>query len=103
MSTHNIYSFKEDRKENPQLFPFASWPGAKINPQWLELPMSKKNFHSPKEFRATELRLYTEIVLTRSDCVSGNKVIFQQILIKLTFGIENYKANFALLHKSWNK
>ena len=29
-----------------------------INPQWLELPMSRTNFHGPKDVRATEVRLY---------------------------------------------
>ena len=29
-----------------------------INTQWLELPMSRKNFHGPKDVRATEVRLY---------------------------------------------
>ena len=29
-----------------------------INPQWLELPMSRANFHGPKDVRAIEVRLY---------------------------------------------
>ena len=29
-----------------------------INPQWLELPMSRTNFHGPKDVRAIEDRLY---------------------------------------------
>ena len=29
-----------------------------INPQWLELPMSRTNFHGPKDVRAIEIRLY---------------------------------------------
>ena len=29
-----------------------------INPQWLELPMSRTNFHGPKDVRAIEVRLY---------------------------------------------
>ena len=29
-----------------------------INPQWLELPMSRKNFHGPKDVNAIEVRLY---------------------------------------------
>ena len=31
-----------------------------INPQWLELPMSRTNFHGPKDVRAIEVRLYIE-------------------------------------------
>ena len=30
-----------------KLSPFGSWPGAMINPQWLELPISRTNFHGP--------------------------------------------------------
>ena len=29
-----------------------------INPQWLELPMSRMNFHGPKGVRAIEVLLY---------------------------------------------
>ena len=43
---HTIIS-KEDRQDIFKLFPFASWPGAKINPERLELPLSRTNFHVP--------------------------------------------------------
>ena len=29
-----------------------------INPHWLELPLSRTNFHGPKGVRAIEVRLY---------------------------------------------
>ena len=29
-----------------------------INPRWLELPLSRTNFHGPKGVRAIEVRLY---------------------------------------------
>ena len=32
-----------------KLPPFASWPGATIKLQWLVLPMSRTNFHCPKD------------------------------------------------------
>ena len=32
-----------------------------INPQWLELPMSRTNFHGPKDVRATEIQLYKSV------------------------------------------
>ena len=32
-----------------------------INPQWLELPMSRTNFHGPKDVQAIEVRLYLSI------------------------------------------
>ena len=48
----------ENRKDFPKLSLFASWTGAMINPQWLELPMSRMNFHGPKDIRAIEGWLY---------------------------------------------
>ena len=41
--------------------PHPHRPGALINPQWLELPMSRINFHSPKDVRAFEVRLYVTV------------------------------------------
>ena len=38
-----------------------------INPQWLELPMSRTNFHGPKDVRAIEVRLYLDIISTGCD------------------------------------
>ena len=32
-----------------------------INPQWLELPMSRTIFYGPKGVRAIEVRLYTNV------------------------------------------
>ena len=48
----------EDGKDFPKLSPFASSPGAMINPQWFELPTSRTNFHGPKDVRAIEVQLY---------------------------------------------
>ena len=48
----------ENRKDFPKLQLFASWIGAMINPQWLELPMSRTNLHGPEDVRAIEVRLY---------------------------------------------
>ena len=58
MSTFNINHCVENLKEFTKLSLFASWTGAMINPQWLELPMSRTNFHGPKDVRAIEVRLY---------------------------------------------
>ena len=62
----------ENRKYFPKLSLFASWTGAMINPQWLELPMSRTNFHGPKDVRAIEVRLYvfTVIVLKHGKSLS---------------------------------
>ena len=48
----------ENRKDFPNLSIFASLTCAMINPQWIELPMSRTNFHGPKDVRAMEVRLY---------------------------------------------
>ena len=56
---HSTYNyFIEDRKYIPTLFPFASWSGAMINPQWLKLLVSRTNVNVPKNVRATEIRPY---------------------------------------------
>ena len=57
MST--LYNYcVENRKDFPKLSLFSSSTGAMINPQWFELPMSRTNFHGPKDVRAIEVRLY---------------------------------------------
>ena len=53
--------FVEDRKHFHKLSPFASWPGAIIKSHWLELPISRTNFHGPKDVRAIEVWLYFSI------------------------------------------
>ena len=56
---HSTYNYcVDDRKVIPKLSSFASWPGAINNPQYLELPISRSNFHGPKEIRVIEVRLY---------------------------------------------
>ena len=45
MSTFTYHYFIEDQKDIPILSPFASRPCAMINSQWLELAMSRTNFH----------------------------------------------------------
>ena len=54
MSTLNIPYCIEDQNDFAKLSPFASWPGATVNSQWLELPMSWINFHGLKDLRAIE-------------------------------------------------
>ena len=54
-----IYRISE---RHPKLSPFTYWPGAMINLQRLELPMSRTNFHGPKDVRAIEVRLFINTV-----------------------------------------
>ena len=65
-----MYSLKSphrgDSNENTQhtIFvlsskrPVASRPDAMANSQWVVLPMSRINFHGPKDVRVIEVRLY---------------------------------------------
>ena len=38
-------------------------PGAIINPHWLELPLSRANFHGPKGVRAIEVQFVVVVLL----------------------------------------
>ena len=65
------------RSRIPKTYPFlASWPGAMINPRWLELLLSRTNFHGPKGVRAIEVRLYIPSV--RSSSYSFSWVILKR-------------------------
>ena len=55
--THHTVVVKEIKKIR-KLSLFASGPGTMINPQWLELLMSRTIFYGPKDVRAIEVRLY---------------------------------------------
>ena len=58
---HSAYNYcVENGKDFTKILLFAFWPGAMINPQWLELPISRTNFHSPKDVRVIEVWLYRE-------------------------------------------
>ena len=67
MSTLNIQSLCRNWKDYPKLSLFASWTGAMINPKWLELPMSRMNFHGPKDVQAIEVRLYLYLRFLNKD------------------------------------
>ena len=60
--------YLEERKNNPQLMPFVSWPGVMINPQLFKLPISRTNFHGPKDVRAIAVRLYVTFYLLSDSC-----------------------------------
>ena len=62
MSTHNIPLFIEHQEDFPKLSPFAYWPGALFNPQWLEPPLSRIYLQGPKDVRAIEVLLYKDWV-----------------------------------------
>ena len=59
MSTFNIELLGKKSKRFPKTIAICFLTGAMINPQWLELPISRTNFHGPKDVRAIEVPLYT--------------------------------------------
>ena len=81
MSTYSVPLRVEDRKDVSKLSPFASRPGARINPQWLELPISRTNFQGPKDVRAIKVRLYIG-----KFCVLGRKRTYKMkyVLLKIS-------------------
>ena len=96
----------ENRKDFPKLSLFASWTGAMINPQWLELAMSQTNFHGPKDVRAIEVRLYFSwwlAVGSASDCSSRDRKVDSQIgHIQLTLVISTSLITNNRLSRSEN-
>ena len=52
------YHLIEDQKDTPKYLLIAHLTCAKIIPKWLELPMSKTNFHGANVARAFEVRLF---------------------------------------------
>ena len=56
--TQHTIIVKKMKKKSPEVIAVCFLDGFMINPQWLELPMSRINFHGPKDVRVTELLLY---------------------------------------------
>ena len=79
---------KKIKKLSLNYSPFVSCPSPRINPQWLELPISRTNFHGPKEVWAIEVLLYTCSVIH---------------LIFLSFFILLWKTGYLLYLKHLSK
>ena len=60
----DVYFKKPVPKAILKLSLFASWADAMINPQWLELSISRTNFHLPKEVPANEIQVHLEKFIT---------------------------------------
>ena len=56
MSTLNIPLFYRRTKRHPYSIPIFYYLCAIVNPQLLEVPISRTNFHGPKDVRATEVK-----------------------------------------------
>ena len=74
----------------PKLLPFTSWPGAVINPQWLELPISRTNLHGPKDVRAIEVRLYLRYYVSKKESDSSTYQFKDKTVIP---SIPGYSSN----------
>ena len=68
-----------------------------VYPHWLELPLSRTNFHGPIGVRAIEVRLYLFVILTYwSVCDDLHGSDHFPILIKETESSDNEQ------HCRWN-
>ena len=63
-------------------------PGTMISPQWLELPMSRMNFHGPKVVRAIEVLLY----------VLGIKNLKLKSILQSNFDGSNTDGSFTMVY-----
>ena len=108
----HTFTFK-NIKNNPFL---ASWPGAKINPHWLELPLSRTNFHGSKGVPAIEVRLYFNSNIFKQNhlmvCVIYTYFMYLYLItcimkiIRLPFNLGKilrllFNLRKIFLHKPW--
>ena len=60
-STYHYFVFHSRLKQHPCNIPiYLLTCRYMINPQWLELPISRTNLNGPKDVRGIEVRLYTQ-------------------------------------------
>ena len=76
-----------------------------INPQWLELPMSRTNFHGPKDVRAIEVRLYVSecdvfvcvrLCVANIEAIHVRRIQFQGALLCIRF-VWKHKSSITWL------
>ena len=102
MNTLNINYCVENQKDFPKLSLFASWPGSMINPQWLELPISRTNFHGPKDIRAIKVRLYNRNIARCFDSYHSFYLYLQKrhLLFNKRYIFLYFFLNFARTFKN---
>ena len=72
-----------------------------INPQCLELPMSRTNFHGPKDVRAIEVRLYnTKQILEPSSLNNSFKYKITTTKTTTTLLVNAVVKTFSIMLKS---
>ena len=96
---HSTYNHcVENRKDFPKLSLFAFWTCAVINPQWLELPMSRTNFYGPEDVRAIEVRLYTYWFHLRQNTIGSVRVTERKrmwIMVPIPFKVVRYRRGWG--------
>ena len=91
MRTHNIPScYRKSKRSSLVLLTL-------INPHWLELPLSRTNFHGPKGVRVIEVRLYFTIksrdifaVCARFDCSVSQLYMIPPVFYSVGFLFRRY-------------
>ena len=81
-----------------------------INPQWLELPISRTSFHGPKDVRAIEVRLYLleyhllwrpTVVCNSKQCSSDENITSGPSCSKLTMSLVNVSLKLLSLNMAY--
>ena len=103
MSTLNIQLLcrkSKKKKKFLKLSLFASWPGTMINPQWLEVPMSRTIFYGPKAVRAIEVRRY---VLRAYKEFTHIPLVFAQLATQQAHNVEKTSIQHWFNFKTLNQ
>ena len=95
-----VYNYcVENRKEFPKQFLFASWPGAIIKPQWLELPTPWTNLYGCEDVRAIKVRLYSYIHV---QCSQGLSLLVHRSYLTMTITMAgNIVALLCVFVRRW--
>ena len=80
---HPTYNFCVENRKIPKLSLFATWFGIRINPQWLELRMSRTMLYALKDIRANEvhyentpIQIYRKFHLQKTENFQIKNLIF---------------------------
>ena len=79
MSTLNIPFYYRRSKRHPYITSICLLPGTMIQPQWLELPISRKNFHGPKDVQTICTLIWLQVFTEEgksSRCFQSQHVLY---------------------------
>ena len=72
----------EDLKDFSKLLPFDSWPGTMINPQWLELPISRTSLQGPRDVKSLKVTAHETLMYPRDvEQIPGSRYCSNTVLI----------------------